>query len=343
MTSFPLLFRSTLARNAIVPLIRPVIALSADTIEEKISASASECRIDDADAVYKALNEFVEAKGIDCSWLSSSVCDETTTAANLENNPKGEYTLNPQDDVNTPENERYYLYNGEYEPLTNIKVLHGGLSSVVSSICNAETTSAAEETYSTDETAGLTIKSMSTSAKFAMTDQLQFNQYVFALQDSVDKTDGSLLFDGKPATEYANTITSDAIDTSTALGCQSVKSLNIWMWTVHKLNGAVDACRFTDPTNFGALDEAAALWDGGGLFEMAEELGPKFGHDDIGGMSFLNRQIVDRLIKARNIIGTVNKCDDQQVRDMRINVKEIVSYMTAVLMQTLIDSMLVGE
>ncbi len=75
---------------------------------------------------------------------------------------------------------------------------------------------------------------MSLLAKYAMADELQLNQYIYALQDGVDITDGSLMFDNKPASEYANTITSDALDISPALGCQSMKVHNIWMWIVHK-------------------------------------------------------------------------------------------------------------
>ena len=97
-------------------------------------------------------------------------------------------------------------------------------------------------------------------------------------------------------------------------------------------------------TDYGVLDEAAALWEGGQLFDMAEQLGPKFGHTQIGGMTSLNRQIVDRIKKAQDIISLEQKaCDNDQVHDLRIIVKEIISYMTAVLIQNLINSMLDGE
>lgn len=77
---------------------------------------------------------------------------------------------------------------------------------------------------------------------------------------------------------------------------------------------------------------------------MAEELGPKFGHNQDGGMTFLNRKIVDRLKKARDIIyNTDNSCSALDVHDLRIIVRETISYMTAVLIQSLIDSMIVGE
>jgi len=90
--------------------------------------------------------------------------------------------------------------------------------------------------------------------------------------------------------------------------------------------------------------QAAALWAGGLLYEMAEELGPKFGHSQDGGMTYLNRKIVDRLVKARDIISnTTNTCSAADVHDLRIIVRETISYMTAVLIQSLVDSMITGE
>jgi len=77
---------------------------------------------------------------------------------------------------------------------------------------------------------------------------------------------------------------------------------------------------------------------------MAEELGPKFGHSQDGGMTYLNRKIVDRLVKARDIISnTTNTCSAADVHDLRIIVRETISYMTAVLIQSLVDSMITGE
>ena len=79
------------------------------------------------------------------------------------------------------------------------------------------------------------------------------------------------------------------------------------------------------------------------MYQMAEELGGSFGHTQVSGMTVLNRMIVDRLKKARDIVfDSQNTCTDMEVHDLRIIVKETVSYMTAVLIQGLIDSML-GE
>ncbi len=87
--------------------------------------------------------------------------------------------------------------------------------------------------------------------------------------------------------------------------------------------------------------QAAAFWEGGKLYAMAEELGPRFSHGQEGGMTFLNRKIVDRLKEARAIVSNNDSsCGDLNVHDLRRIVKEIVTYMTAVLVQSLIDYMI---
>ncbi len=216
------------AKNAIVPLIRSnsQTADAATAIESNVGATAVDCKVDDVDAVYQALNQYVTVQGISCTWLGSSVCNGTSmTPDSVGYEDNTGYTANTD--------EQHTIFNDEYKPITDMKSVLD-ISSVVGAICNTESTDAAKETYTRDETAGLSIEAMSATAKFVMNDELQLNQYVYALQDGVDKTDSSLLFDNKPATEYANTITSDALDTSTALACRSVKVLNIWMWIVHK-------------------------------------------------------------------------------------------------------------
>lgn len=77
------------------------------------------------------------------------------------------------------------------------------------------------------------------------------------------------------------------------------------MWIVHKLNTMIDECRAEENVlNFGMIDEAAAFWEASGLYAMAEELGPKFGHTQVDGMTFLNRQIVNRFINIRDLVTT---------------------------------------
>jgi hypothetical protein len=215
------------AANALVPLIRRVIDTdaSANTIEESVVATSSECNVNDIEAVYQALNFFVESQVINCTMLGSSVCDGTSTTEDIVGyEDSSEYSSNT--DGNT-------LFNGEYQPMVNVTNVEA-LSSVVNAICSSDSTDAAKDAYSNDATAGITIESMSLFAKYAMSDELQLNQYIYALQDGVDLSDGSLLFDNKPASEYANTITSDAFDVSSGLGCRSMKVLNVWMWIVHK-------------------------------------------------------------------------------------------------------------
>ena len=113
------------------------------------------------------------------------------------------------------------------------------------------------------------------------------------------------------------------------------------MWIVHKLQLAVQQCDEGVPENYGAIDEAATLWESGLLFQMAENLGPRFGHQQMNGMTYLNRQIIDRLNSAQVYHqDKANSCQSKNaLGGLRVIVKEIVSYMTAVLIQKLIVAM----
>ncbi len=229
------------AANALVPLIRRNIEsdASANTIEESVVATPSECIVQNVEAVYQALDFYVESQGINCTLLGSPVCDGTSSTDDVVGYEENdEYTLNV--DGNT-------LFNGEYEPMVDVANVEA-LSSVVNAICSSNGTDAAKDLYSNDATAGITIESMSLLAKYAMADELQLHQYVYALQDGADISDGTLLFDNKPASEYGNTITNDALDVSPTLGCQSLKVHNIWMWIIHKLNSMITACKSIDET-----------------------------------------------------------------------------------------------
>jgi hypothetical protein len=242
------------AVNALVPLLRRDIETdaSANKIEESVAATPSGCFINDIEAVYDALFSYVGSQNINCTLLSSAVCYGTSTTDDFGYENNDEYTLNT--DGNT-------LFNDEYQPMVDITKIET-LSSVVNAICSSNSTDAAKDAYSNDATAGITIESMSLFAKYAMADELQLNQYIYALQDGVDISEGSLLFDNKPADEYANTITSDAFDVSPSLGCQSLKVHNIWMWIVHKLNSMINSCKSLDEilgnnTEKGLIDEVS--------------------------------------------------------------------------------------
>lgn len=220
-----------IAAFALVPMMRrnsdnSDILAAANTIEGNTAPENAICgEVVDVEAVYQSLNTYVQFKSIDCAWLGSSVCTGTSTTP--------DYLGNENNDGYTPSPGNHTLFNGEYVPTVDVTGLQA-LSSVVSAICSADSTDVAKNSYINDATAGLTIESMSLDAKYVMSDELQFHQYIYALQDGLDATDGSILFDGKLATEYANTITSDALETNIVLGCQSIKVLNIWMWIVHK-------------------------------------------------------------------------------------------------------------
>jgi hypothetical protein len=320
--------------NAIVPFLRAVDPESATTVEAKIrvESTPSKCVVEDRDAIYSSLKKFVTASSIDCNILGSQVCGLVAGQSPIDADQNTVYTSN---------NSGHTIANGEYVPDVDVENL-SNLKTVIQGLCSSGDGISARKFYDDEDTIGMSIKSMSVYAKYSMDDELLFNQYVYALYDDIDKTDGSFLFDGHPATEYAHTIASDAFDARVInVGCMAVKVLHVWMWIVHKLNEAVQQCDADIPENFGAIDEAASLWEGGLLFDMAEELGPKFGHIEMDGMTYLNRQIIDRFNSAQEYHkDKTNSCKSKNALGaLRIIVKEIVSYMTAVLIQQLIDAM----
>jgi hypothetical protein len=122
------------------------------------------------------------------------------------------------------------------------------------------------------------------------------------------------------------------------------------MWVVHKLNDSIEECRTGDASTYGSTDKAAAFWigrvsdvdNGGLLYELAETLGEQFSHTDGESMTTLNREIISRLNLAQTTyFVNSSKCttDSNAVTELRKLVKEITSYMTAVLIQGFIHSM----
>jgi len=320
--------------NAIVPFLRAAAPELANTVEAKIRVASIPltCVVEDRDAIYSSLKSFVTLSAIDCDLLGSQVCGLDAGQSPIDSNPDTVYTSN---------NSGHTVANGEYVPDVDVKDL-SKLKQVIQGICNAVDTTSARNSYEDEDTIGMSIKSMSLYAKYRMDDELLFNQYVYALYDDVDKTDGSFMFDGRPATEYAHTIATDAFDAEIInTGCLAVKVLHVWMWIVHKLQLAVQQCDEGVPENYGAIDEAATLWESGLLFQMAENLGPRFGHQQMNGMTYLNRQIIDRLNSAQVYHqDKANSCQSKNaLGGLRVIVKEIVSYMTAVLIQKLIVAM----
>ena len=320
--------------NAIVPFLRAVVPESANTVEAKIRVTSSpmQCVVEDRDAIYSSLKKFVTASSIECNLLGSQVCGLAVGQNPIDTT---------QDTVYTNNDSGHSVANGEYVPDVDVADL-SNLKTVIQAICDADKGASAMYVYEDEDMIGMSIESMSVYAKYRMDDELLFNQYVYALYDDVDKTDGSFVFDGRPATEYAHTIASDAFDAEFInIGCMAVKVLHVWMWIVHKLNVAVQQCDSDIPENYGAIDEAATLWEGGLLFDMTEELGPKFGHQQMNGMTYLNRQIIDRFKSAQAYhLDKTNSCKSKNaLGGLRIIVKEIVSFMSAVLIQQLIDTM----
>ena len=351
---------------SLLPLMKTTDHDSADVVEINLGDFPSDLiLVDGVEAVYSALKQYVDVKGIDCSLLGSAICEGPTTS-----DADTESTAAPNISGMT-------LASGEYTPFTDVSDISSGLTTTMNKMCNAADSKTAKDIYINDNSSGLTLESLSLSAQDVMTDEVLFNQYVYSFIDDIDKTDGSLLFDKLPAVEYSNTIISDAIDNNIALGCMSVKSkslcchfqllrflfskfllsfssllvLSLWMFVVHKLNDSIQECKVGDASKYGSIDEAAAFWigsvseddKGGLLYQLAEELGENFAHKNGEYMTKLNQSIISRLNLAQTtffVNSSRCKTDVKAVATLRKIFKEVISYMTAVLIQGFIHSML---
>ena len=204
---------------ALLPFMRAIdeVSAAADDVEQNLGTFPPDSlRPVRKETVFSALKTYIDAKGIDCSLLSSSICEGISTSVEVSvTGPDADGVAGPNDSGST-------LANGEYTPFTDVSSL-SDLPTVMGKLCNADDRASAKSVYTSDATLGFTLESIFVAAKYVMADEILFNQYVYSFIDSVDKTNGKPLFDGMPAVDYAATIISDAIDENVALGCLSVK------------------------------------------------------------------------------------------------------------------------
>lgn len=229
------------AAYAILPFMRTLDNASADVVEQNVGTFPTTSYLPDGiDAVYSALKSYADIKGIDCNFLGSSVC-EGYVSSDVD-----------ADSVAVPNDSGLTLAGGEYTPFTDVTELLS-LSTMIGNVCNAQDSATAKSFYiSEDSITGFSLQSLSLTAEDVMTDEILYNQYVYSFVDEVDKTNGQLLFDQLPATQYGNTIISDAIDDNLQLGCLSVKgqcmqyfSISIVLFVSHQYP-CDNICSFVD-------------------------------------------------------------------------------------------------
>lgn len=208
------------------------------------------------------------------------------------------------------------------------------------------------------------IADFSLMAGQAMSQDLPFNIFKYALQDSYG------YYRGSPVEQYADTFVENAFDNTIlpSLAVEAIVVLNIWMAVVHELYDQVYQCKKETilvtgirrlEQSYGPLpvDIAAAYYIGDGqqtgssqsghmLYHLAEEAGERFGQDSIGaGEAEINTKVLSQFKKIKDEIAFADACTAKSntVANLRMQVDKTISYMTVPLLQNLIHAMKVND
>jgi len=155
-------------------------------------------------------------------------------------------------------------------------------------------------------------------------------------------------FDDRPIEEYANTVVEDLYDLNKeGIETEAAMVMNVWMSVVNHLEEAGRQCKSGGTDNAVVhLDEAAALWIGGGqatgdnkagrlLYHLTENAAAKFGKDaGPNAESEANKNILALLGTLKGLAGGAD-CSSQY-EQFRSNVNKLVSQMNVPLVQNLI-------
>ena len=159
-------------------------------------------------------------------------------------------------------------------------------------------------------------------------------------------------FDGRPISQYGDTIVDDLFDLQKDdIETEASVAAIIWMQVAHYLEAAAEKCQLSQINSsldgLEELDLAAAYWIGWGqeegdnssghlMYNLAENAGERFGKD--AGEAEVNTKIIDLMNKIQTEIIIAGKCPTDYLM-FRSLVKKIISYMTVPLIQNLIHSM----
>lgn len=201
-----------------------------------------------------------------------------------------------------------------------------------------------------------TLASLSQNAGRAMAANPLYESFVYTFQVIGFEEEGEPMgiFDDMPAEQYANTIVMDLFDINKPnLEAEAALVMNLWMAVVHELCEAARTCnlRTSEDNDSGArsLDRAAAFWigldqqhgdseTGSLLYNLAEQVGERFGQEGDDGETEVNRRIIDLMNDIKTNIINTNMCAQGSTGyvEFRSLVNQIIRYMTVLLIQQLI-------
>lgn len=159
---------------------------------------------------------------------------------------------------------------------------------------------------------------------------------------------------GHPSAQYANTMVMAYFSSDSELAIKAIIAFNVWMYAVHELDVALQACKRNDQTSqdemLAALDITAALWIGAEqvegdnksgymLYNLAEVAGKLFGQDR--GETVVNTRFIDamNMLQSRAREGSCTNNTTGYV-EFRTIVRRTIGIMTIPLVQMLIHHLL---
>lgn len=195
----------------------------------------------------------------------------------------------------------------------------------------------------------ISLAGLSLASSGVMSGDPLYNLYRNAYYDLglEDENDTAGNFDGHAVEEYANTLVVDLFElNSTRTETEGAIILNVWMAVAHELHSVLRGCRSNNQDEMnGALDRATALWIGADqirgdnleghlMYNLAELAGELFGQDE--GESRVNTNIMQEINSIQFNIASGTCAQEGGYVEMRDKVRQVISYMTVPLVQTLI-------
>ena len=354
--------------KAVIPLINSVNATSANTLNLEFGSFQTASPGTADNQIFEAFTYALRGLGISCEAVGQiagrgSLCVPT---ANGGGGSTEGGVVAPLPDTPTNLVDDLYVTTTYVQDRANIaqdvKEMRNALDGGVSGKEMAELiyrNGQNSEIYDNDGkfVSFRSLKKFSVQSSAEMQDDPLFNFYMYALQES----DGTFM--SKDARLYADTLVEDAFNqvsaTEKSLPIEAAVALNLWMYVVHLLQKALDACKngeIREDDGIHSMDVAVAYWIGDGqvagasdrghlLYALAEEMADHFGTVGTVGESEANKRILRLFNEAKNEISLPGACSDNPGTYIRLRhvVNRLVPQMAVPLIQGLIHNLRLND
>jgi hypothetical protein len=345
--------------KAVIPLINPVNATSASTLDQEFGSFRTTSPGTADAAIFEAFAYALRGLKMSCEDLGTSRTAPDLSLCVLANEGDGVSNL---PDSPTDLGDGLYVTTTYVQDRANIAIdvkdmqvaLEGGESGK----------EMAELIYRNGQNSEIydengkfvsfrSLKKFSVESSLEMLDDPLFNIYMYALQES----DGTFM--SKETRLYADTLVTETFQqvsaTEKSLPAEAAVALNLWMYVVHLLHKALESCKnkeIRDDDGVHSMDVAVAYWIGDGqiagasdrghlLYALAEEMADNFDTFGAGGESRANTNILKLFNEAKNEIALPGACSDNPGTFIRMRhiVTKLVPQMAVPLIQGLIHNL----